>query len=348
MKKCFLCNKDLKQSESSHMKKCAKSFNIEFNKDLLKYNQIQFEYLDILDCSSDNINKLINENGLVLTDFIKIYNLKKSHYYFLIKYHNINIDEKKYKKNVTENRKKTTFEKYGVDSINNVLEIKLKKMKTSIKNYGVDNPSKNIDVINKIKKTKIDKYDGYPNPFKNKSEDEIKKIMNFCHQGFKNMYNNLSEQDKKIMIDNLHIGRKKWWNSLSEDEKHQIINNRTSFKMSKIEKRILDILDYMQIKYIYQFWVNRLSYDFKILNTNVIIEVNGDYWHANPILYHKDQIIKYPNNVKITASEIWYKDFLKKEVALKYGYKILYIWENDMKTYSDVDLINIINNQLIL
>lgn len=67
------------------------------------------------------------------------------------------------------------------------------------------------------------------------------------------------------------------------------------------------------------FWL----FDFHILNSNLLIEVQGDYWHCNPDIYP----------MPINPYQKWAKkkDFLKKDYANKKGYKILYLWENDIK-----------------
>ena len=77
-------------------------------------------------------------------------------------------------------------------------------------------------------------------------------------------------------------------------------------------------------------WLNETSpkyYDFKIGNT--IIELNGDFWHANPNKYSEFDILNFPGGYK-SAKEIWDKDLEKKNLALNNGYKIYYFWENQI------------------
>jgi hypothetical protein len=65
-----------------------------------------------------------------------------------------------------QKHKNTVMQKYGVEFINQALEIKEKKKQTFLQNYGVDNVAKNIDIINKIKETirinYINKYNENP------------------------------------------------------------------------------------------------------------------------------------------------------------------------------------------
>ena len=41
--------------------------------------------------------------------------------------------------------------------------------------------------------------------------------------------------------------------------------------------------------------------------TKTIIEINGDYVHANPLMYSEHDIIRLPNN-SYTAAEKWESD----------------------------------------
>ncbi len=81
-----------------------------------------------------------------------------------------------------------------------------------------------------------------------------------------------------------------------------------------------------------QKWISSRSYDFRLLGTNIILEVNGDYWHTNPKFYNGEDIIKYPGRI-ITAAERWLEDEKKTELAMSYGYKVITVWESDVKAH---------------
>jgi hypothetical protein len=68
----------------------------------------------------------------------------------------------------------------------------------------------------------------------------------------------------------------------------------------------------------------KCSYDFTY--NNKIIEFNGDYWHANPLMHKSTDVIR---GLKITAKEKWDMDNLKIELAKINGYDVLTIWEID-------------------
>ena len=61
-----------------------------------------------------------------------------------------------------------------------------------------------------------------------------------------------------------------------------------------------------------------------------MIEINGSYWHANPRIYKKDDLINYPGQT-ITAFEKWQIDILKENFALKNGYRVIAIWDDELK-----------------
>lgn len=77
-------------------------------------------------------------------------------------------------------------------------------------------------------------------------------------------------------------------------------------------------------------------FDFFDETTNKIIEFNGDYWHANPLIYQADSLIHMPNKTIQTACDIWDRDNVRYiEVQKEFGYEILIIWEKEWKENPD-------------
>ena len=60
-----------------------------------------------------------------------------------------------------------------------------------------------------------------------------------------------------------------------------------------------------------------------------IIEFNGDFWHANPILYEKSDIVR--KNPIQTADEIWENDARRIQSLEKLGYQVKVVWEHDYR-----------------
>ncbi|ASA22765.1 hypothetical protein [Paenibacillus donghaensis] len=65
--------------------------------------------------------------------------------------------------------------------------------------------------------------------------------------------------------------------------------------------------------------------DFYLPNTNIIVEVFGDYWHTNPDIYG-DNLIQ-PNEHQIAQVE---KDRIRIETFNKYGFKVIVLWEHEI------------------
>lgn len=90
------------------------------------------------------------------------------------------------------------------------------------------------------------------------------------------------------------------------------------------EKFIITFLTEERINFYFQYFISSTSvhsYDFKIKGKQLIIEVDGDYWHGGPgvKVSHKD--------VEITKAT----DKLKQDVAEGLGFKVVRIWESEIK-----------------
>jgi len=71
-------------------------------------------------------------------------------------------------------------------------------------------------------------------------------------------------------------------------------------------------------------------YDFTDLKNKKIIEYNGDQYHANPKKYLAEDCPN-PFRKNITAQEMWDKDKLKNDVAIKEGFDVLIIWDSEFR-----------------
>lgn len=91
------------------------------------------------------------------------------------------------------------------------------------------------------------------------------------------------------------------------------------------EQIIKDILEELKARYIFQKKIEYNNNKFYIadflINDNIIIEAQGDYWHCNPNIYSK------PNNTQIKRIA---HDITRKETLEKLGYVVVYIWEYDL------------------
>lgn len=78
-------------------------------------------------------------------------------------------------------------------------------------------------------------------------------------------------------------------------------------------------------------------YDYAVPSIGIIVEYNGDLYHANPKTYKPTDIPRFRGNT-LTAAEIWEYDDRKAEVAKTHGYDILYVWDSDTSANFDSEL----------
>ncbi|KKM74282.1 hypothetical protein LCGC14_1401820 [marine sediment metagenome] len=95
-----------------------------------------------------------------------------------------------------------------------------------------------------------------------------------------------------------------------------------------------------------QFFILPFSFDFYLKKYKIIIEVQGDYWHANPERYKRDDIIPYPNGIKKKASDVWAQDEKKRKAVLNRDYKLVCIWERELKSIDDEQLQHLLSDKI--
>ena len=95
---------------------------------------------------------------------------------------------------------------------------------------------------------------------------------------------------------------------------------------SKLETYFrVNILEALNIEYIQQYKLSAVGryYDFYLPKYNILIECDGDYWHADPKKYKKEDLNAIQKrNIRV--------DEQKNKYALMYGYVLLRFWEKDV------------------
>ena len=95
-------------------------------------------------------------------------------------------------------------------------------------------------------------------------------------------------------------------------------------KFPQIIKNRLGIQDDENATVVFQYPVQRYLCDFVDVKNRIVYEIHGDFWHANPILYEQDRLTKIQKfNLARDKNK---KIFLENE-----GYKVIYIWESEIK-----------------
>lgn len=118
---------------------------------------------------------------------------------------------------------------------------------------------------------------------------------------------------------------------LKKIQSNNAIQNQANGKLktapiSKAEKELKKILEDLGYIVEPQFGIGSLKYDLYLVNHNIIIEYNGDYWHCNPNKYKSNYFNQKKN---MYAWQLWDQDKRKKELAEKNGHKLFIIWEAD-------------------
>jgi len=99
---------------------------------------------------------------------------------------------------------------------------------------------------------------------------------------------------------------------------------QNSLKKNKLEQKFAQLLDENNIEYKYSYFLKNKKtckqFDFKIKDKNILIEIDGDYWHGNP---QTKSHCKHINQVK-------QNDLLKNQLAKNNGYILLRFWESEI------------------
>ena len=93
---------------------------------------------------------------------------------------------------------------------------------------------------------------------------------------------------------------------------------------SKLEDKFAtEFLDKLDVKYEKQFHAESIDryYDFYLPDWNLLIEVDGDYYHSKGLVYEDMSPMQKRNNRV---------DKLKNEWAVLNGYNLIRVWESDI------------------
>lgn len=286
--------------------------------------------------SKQELYKLYIEKNMMVLEIANIYNVSKSFIEKELRKNNI----KKSKELWTKNYKNIILNKYGVENISQLSEIKQKKKDKSVEKYGVDNPMKAMKVKEKIKRNNIEKY-GVENPMQLKEvQDKLKKKINekygkeFALQvyDFQRKYKNTMNKrygksnpskikEMKIKIINTNIDKYGVPYACMLEQ----CKNANGYTRSKINRKFSQKLNELEIKNEQEFNIGKYSFDIKLKNSNILVEINPTYTHNSTIGINFRNHYKQPTEI-----EYHYNKTLK---AKENGYKCIHIfdWDNQEK-----------------
>lgn len=134
-----------------------------------------------------------------------------------------------------------------------------------------------------------------------------------------------SEETRKKISETL---KKRYSNDLNLKEmlrlngaKSMLSQNR---KRPKTELEVQKFLYSKGIEFQDNYIIKYYEYDFFVPQYNILIEVQGDYWHANPEIYSEKKLLLHQKEKRI-------RDIQKRTFAENMGFQLIEIWEKDIK-----------------
>lgn len=145
---------------------------------------------------------------------------------------------------------------------------------------------------------------------------------NFCTQQCYWAYRKVYYHDEKCWM----YGR---YRTDEQKEKQRVIATKMKSQQTnldtKIQVAVNSILDYLCVEYKREKSYIYYSVDNYLPEYNLIVEVMGDYWHVNPLVYDGVNAINQTQCSDINRDKSK-KTFIKKY----YNIDILYLWETDI------------------
>jgi very-short-patch-repair endonuclease len=101
------------------------------------------------------------------------------------------------------------------------------------------------------------------------------------------------------------------------------LKSKQSNKKTKLEIKFEMMLNLIGVEFEIQFEFKKRLFDFKIKNKDILIEVDGDFYHSNPNTKHSEMLYE---SQKMTKKN----DLFKDELCQNHGIKLLRYWEKDI------------------
>lgn len=168
---------------------------------------------------------------------------------------------------INKKRQISIQEKYGVDNVFQLEDVKDKIKETNIEKYGAENPQQNKEIKNKTEKTNLKKY-GVRNTFQSEIiKDKIKKT-NLKKYGVEYL-----SKDKNVLYKRIKNGVK--INKIDD------LTYQGSYEKDFIlkYKDKIKIENGLSIEYYFNNEKKIYHSDFFIPEKNLIVEVKSTYWY---------------------------------------------------------------------
>lgn len=101
-------------------------------------------------------------------------------------------------------------------------------------------------------------------------------------------------------------------------------------EMTAPERKFYKMIKSMEIEVEQQKILNDVIYDFYLPKHNVLVEIDGDYYHGNPEVYQEGEL----NGMQLKNKK---NDLYKDNLAKGLGYTLERVWEKDInKRFGEV------------
>jgi very-short-patch-repair endonuclease len=119
---------------------------------------------------------------------------------------------------------------------------------------------------------------------------------------------------KDLYKDHREVGKKKYMEGQAKS---------MASKMTAPEKKFDKMMKKMGVNCEAQKILNDVIYDFYLPDHNILVEIDGDYFHGNPKVYSEGDL----NHMQVKNKK---NDLYKNNLAKGLGYGLERIWEKDI------------------
>lgn len=204
--------------------------------------------------------------------------------------------------------RKTMIEKYGTVNPRKSLEVQAKCENTLMQLYGVDNPLKNDDIKSRARNTRLQNHEGVY------WTDEMESKRNNTNLERYGTVNPTSTETVKARV------RKGMMDKYGVPYPCLLPSAQTDNVKSKVNYKFLEFLQCngMDVSETdMEFHIGNRSYDFKIPDSNVLVEINPTYTHNS-----------FGNHFNENGLASNYHS-MKSKLAQEHGYRCIHVWDWD-------------------
>ncbi len=158
-------------------------------------------------------------------------------------------------------------------------------------------------------------------------EEKSKKIKEKMKKNHKGLLGKHHSEETKSKLSIVHKGIKHTEEAIEKIKKARL-NQIFPKKDTSIEIKIQNFLKLLGIEFFTHFYIKEIEHKYRcdifIPSMKLVIEADGDYWHANPKIY-SEEILNEKQKWKREMDELRTQELIEK------GFKVLRLWEFEIK-----------------